>query len=101
MRIAFAIVKLFPGGGLQRDCVAIARAIGRRGHAVAILTAERDASDFAAGLDVSVLPAHASTNHRRQEVFSDRVAAAKGDYDLLVGFNKLAGLDVLYCADAS
>ncbi len=95
MRIAFAIVKLFQGGGLQRDCVEIARAVARLGHEVTILTAERDASDFTAGLDVSVLPARGATNHRRQEVFSAEVAAAKGGYDLLVGFNKLAGLDVL------
>jgi UDP-glucose:(heptosyl)LPS alpha-1,3-glucosyltransferase len=100
MRIAFAIVKLFPGGGLQRDCVEIARAIARCGHEVAILTAERQAGDFAGDLDVAVLPARGRTNHRRQEAFSAAVAAAKGDYDLMVGFNKLAGLDVLYCADA-
>ncbi len=27
MKIAFAIVSLFPGGGLQRDCVEIAGAV--------------------------------------------------------------------------
>ena len=38
MRIAFAIVSLFPGGGLQRDCVEIAKLVRGLGHDVTIYT---------------------------------------------------------------
>lgn len=101
MRMAFAIVKLFPGGGLQRDCLALARGLQARGHAVEILTAERAAGDFADGLTVRELPVAARTNHGRQAAFAARVAAAAADFDAVIGFNKLPGLDALYCADPS
>jgi UDP-glucose:(heptosyl)LPS alpha-1,3-glucosyltransferase len=103
MRIAFAIMKLFPGGGLQRDCVEIARHCRGRGHEVAIFTSNKDESDFADDLAVVVLPIRQSTNHRMLEEFaaSFRWAAALQQFDLRVGFDKLTHLDVLYCADPS
>ncbi|NVO14986.1 MAG: glycosyltransferase family 4 protein [Rhodoplanes sp.] len=101
MRMAFAIVKLFPGGGLQRDCLALARVVQARGHAVEILTAERAAGDFADDLAVRALPVAARTNHGRQAAFSTRVAAEAARFDAVIGFNKLPGLDALYCADPS
>jgi UDP-glucose:(heptosyl)LPS alpha-1,3-glucosyltransferase len=103
MRIAFAIMKLFPGGGLQRDCVEIARHCRQRGHDVVIFTSFKDESDFADDLAVVVLPIRQSTNHRMLEEFaaSFRWAAALQQFDLLVGFDKLTHLDVLYCADPS
>ena len=103
MRIAFAIMKLFPGGGLQRDCVEIARYCRQRGHDVVIFTAFKDASDFADDLAVAVLPIRQHSNHRRLEEFaaSFRWVASLQGFDLLVGFDKLTHLDVLYCADPS
>src|SRR5258707_14309915 len=103
MRIAFAIMKLFPGGGLQRDCVEIARQCRQRGHDVVIFTSFKDDSDFADGLAVVVLPIRQRPNHRMLEEFaaSLRWAAALQQFDLVVGFDKLTHLDVLYCADPS
>lgn len=103
MRIAFAIMKLFPGGGLQRDCVEIARHCRERGHDVVIFTSFKDDSDFADDLAVAVLPIRPGTNHRMLEQFSAsfRWAAALQRFDLLVGFDRLTHLDVLYCADPS
>jgi UDP-glucose:(heptosyl)LPS alpha-1,3-glucosyltransferase len=103
MRIAFAIMKLFPGGGLQRDCVEIARYCRQRGHDVVIFTAFKDASDFADDLAVAVLPIRQHSNHRMLEEFaaSFRWVASLQGFDLLVGFDKLTHLDVLYCADPS
>ena len=44
----------------------------------------------------------ALTNHDRQYQFaSEFVRQAANEYDLLAGFDKLLGLDILYCADAS
>jgi len=103
MRIAFAIMKLFPGGGLQRDCVEIARYCRQRGHDVVIFTSHKDSSDFAGDLAVAVLPIGPTTNHRMLEEFatSFRWMASLQGFDLLVGFDKLTNLDVLYCADPS
>ncbi len=103
MRIAFAIMKLFPGGGLQRDCVEIARHCRRRGHDVVIFTSCKDESEFAEDLAVAVLPVRPGSNHRMLKEFaaSFRWAAALQQFDALVGFDKLTHLDVLYCADPS
>lgn len=103
MRIAFAIMKLFPGGGLQRDCVDIARQVWSRGHEVVIFTSFKDDSDFADDLSVAVLPIKPGTNHRMQQDFAAtiRLAVSLQKFDLVVGFDKLTHLDVLYCADPS
>jgi UDP-glucose:(heptosyl)LPS alpha-1,3-glucosyltransferase len=101
MHFAFAIVKLFPGGGLQRHCVDIARRVQQRGYAVTIFTSQQ-AGGIAEDLPVRILDISGYTNHGRQRSFSDAFAkAAGGRFDLLVGFDKLGGLDVLFCSDRS
>lgn len=102
MRIAFGIVTLFPGGGLQRDCLEIARLVARRGHDVVIYTEHASGDVSSGGIPVVTLPNGAVTNHGRQHGFAvDFRKAAQADCDLVVGFNNLIGLDVLYCADPS
>jgi UDP-glucose:(heptosyl)LPS alpha-1,3-glucosyltransferase len=102
MRIAFAIVSLFPGGGLQRDCVEIARLIRDQGHDVAIYTSRIHDYMLADELPILLLQNDAITNHQRQYRFAvDFLRETSDRYDLLVGFDKLLGLDVLYCADPS
>jgi UDP-glucose:(heptosyl)LPS alpha-1,3-glucosyltransferase len=102
VRFALAIVSLFPGGGLQRDCVEIARRLRAAGHRVTIFTSRTTGSEFAADLSPQVLPVSAGTNHEWLEKFSAEFQkAAAGKFDLLVGFDKLSSLDVLYCADRS
>jgi len=102
MRIAFAIVSLFPGGGLQRDCVDIARRVRKLGQDVTIFTSRKSDDGFAADLPLRILKVDEYTNHRRQRAFSDEFRRrSKGQFDLLVGFDKLSGLDILYCSDRS
>jgi UDP-glucose:(heptosyl)LPS alpha-1,3-glucosyltransferase len=103
MRIAFAIVSLFPGGGLQRDCLDIACRVQSRGHNVTIFTSRISGDEFAAkGLQLRILSNGKYTNHDRQRQFSDEFTkAALGNFDLLVGFDKLSCLDVHYCSDPS
>jgi UDP-glucose:(heptosyl)LPS alpha-1,3-glucosyltransferase len=99
MNLAFAIVSLFPNGGLQRDCMAIARLLGAQGHQVTIFTS-RLTGDVGSGLNVEVLPVNAWTNHGRNAAFSKALAQrCVGKFDRIVGFDKLENLDVLYCAD--
>src|ERR1700688_1175149 len=102
MRFAFAIVSMFPGGGLQRDCVDIARRVRALGHEVTIFTSRLSGSEFAKDLPLRTLNIRGSTNHSWQRAFSDEFSrVASGEFDLLVGFDKLRGLDVLYCSDRS
>ena len=102
MRIAFGIENLFAGGGLQRDCIDIAKLVQNCGHDVVIHTA-RDRGDAPVGdVPVVVLENGARSNHRKQYQFSiDFLRHASHGFDLKVGFGKLLGLDVLYCADPS
>ena len=99
MNLAFAIVSLFPHGGLQRDCMAIARLLAAQGHQVTIFTS-RLTGDVGSDLNVEVLPVLAWTNHGRNAGFSKALARrCVGQFDRIVGFDKLENLDVLYCAD--
>jgi UDP-glucose:(heptosyl)LPS alpha-1,3-glucosyltransferase len=103
MHFAFAIVSMFPGGGLQRDCVEIARRVRKLGHEVTIFTSRKFGDRYAEDLPLRILNVRSYTNHRRQRAFSDefhRVAASQ-QFDYLVGFDKLGGLDILYCSDRS
>ena len=94
MRIAFAIANLFPGGGLQRDCIEIAKLIRKAGHEIVIHTARLNRSIASDNLAVVVLPNTARTNHSRQQRFAaDVLAATAGTFDALVGFEKLSGLE--------
>jgi len=102
MRIAFAIVSLFPGGGLQRDCVDIAHRVRELGHEVTIFTSRKFGDGFGADLPLQILPVDERTNHRRQSAFSDEFRRhCAGNFELLVGFDKIGGIDVLYCSDRS
>jgi glycosyltransferase involved in cell wall biosynthesis len=101
MRIALGIVKLFPEGGLQRDCIRLARILTGRGHDVTIFTSEnRWPPDRLPGR-IELLPVRAYTNHRIDLNFAQRLAVATAGFDRVVGFNKLTGLDFYYCGDPS
>jgi UDP-glucose:(heptosyl)LPS alpha-1,3-glucosyltransferase len=99
MRIALAIVSYFAGGGLQRDCVQIARRLIAKGNDVTIFASRSDGTH---PMDVKMefLPNRALTNHDRNVRFGHDIRRiAKGRFHRIVGFDKLPGLDILYCAD--
>lgn len=98
MKIALAIVSLFPSGGLQRDCMGIARRLMARGHDVTILASRRQ-GELPTDLKIELLPVSAWSNHGRDQRFAEAAAQRKPAFDRLAGFGKLTDLDVLYCAD--
>jgi UDP-glucose:(heptosyl)LPS alpha-1,3-glucosyltransferase len=100
MRIALGIVKLFPEGGLQRDCIRLARILTARGHDVTLFTSENNWTFDAPPCRIAQLPVRAYSNHRTDLKFAACLATATASgFDCVVGFNKLIGLDVYYCAD--
>src|SRR5687768_5910978 len=98
MRLALAISSLFPSGGLQRDCVNIARLLKEAGSDVVIVTADHRERMNSYGVPIEVWSSSALTNPGRDLQLGNKLAAASGTrFDRIVGFNKMPGLDVYYC----
>lgn len=100
MNIAFCLFKYFPYGGLQRDFLRIAELCRDRGHDVRVLTMVWE-GERPVNFDVEVLPVRALTNHGKAWKFSRAVRKRlqKKPADVVVGFNKMPGLDVYFAAD--
>jgi UDP-glucose:(heptosyl)LPS alpha-1,3-glucosyltransferase len=98
VKLAFCLFKYFPFGGLQRDFLSIAKECVSRGHEVDVFTmaweGEREPE-----LSITLLPSTANQNHSRIKQFTEAVTPYIQQHDLVVGFNKMAGLDVYYAAD--
>ena len=100
MTIAFALYKYFPFGGLQRDFLRIALECQKQGHKIRVYTTSWQ-GDKPEGFDIKFLRASGTANHTKMLDFQNRIQAdLKGEpATLLVGFNKMAGLDVYYASD--
>ncbi len=101
MRFAFTIFKYFPFGGIQRDLMKVVRECQARGHEVKVFTLRWEAPP-AEDLEVEVLPIVGLNRHSQYENFAAAVceAVAADRFDLVVGFNKMPGLDVYYAGDS-
>lgn len=100
MRIAFTLFHYFPYGGLERDMLTMARACAARGHQITIYT-QSWTGERPADIPVVILATRGLTNHGRARAFAQQFQAlrAQETLDLVVGFNKMPGLDVYYAAD--
>ena len=99
MRIAFGIFRLTPTGGLERNAIRLAELLTARGHRV-VLHATGGLELAPSGVDRVAIAASGWSNHGRLSAFSARYAAASAaGFDLVVGFQKFARLDLLYSAD--
>ena len=94
MKFAFCLFKYFPYGGLGRDFLRIARKCCERGHEVDVYAMEWQA-EFPSELSMNVFPGKGFTNHGRCASFVRQIAGRlqKGNYDAVVGFNRMPGLD--------
>lgn len=100
MKLAFCLFNYFPFGGLQRDFIRIARECVRRNHSVDVYTMKWE-GEKEPGLNIICLPVSARQNHTRCQQFVTQVQhkLIETKYDLVVGFNKMPGLDIYYAAD--
>ncbi len=100
MKISFAIFKYFPHGGLQSDFRRIVTECVNRGHEVIIYAGAWEGPEIP-GTTLRKVPVRGWTNHARAKSFERRLPAMRGgDADaVLVGFNRMAGLDVYFAAD--
>lgn len=100
MKLAFCLYRYFPYGGLQRDFLRIAKECVRRGHSVDVFTMRWE-GDKDPDLNITVLPVNGWQNHTRAQHFVSKLESLfqKTQYDLIIGFNKMPGLDLYYAAD--
>lgn len=100
MQIAFCLFKYFPFGGLQRDFLRIAQTCQQRGHSVHVYVMHWEGA-IPRGFQVHYVHVKAFTNHGRAQAFSQQVnkQLQRSHYDVVVGFNRMPGLDVYFAAD--
>ena len=100
MKIALCLFKYFPFGGLQYNLRVIAEACVARGHSVRVYAGQWQ-GPVPPGLELVEVAPRGLTSQARQRRFARFVAAHRLAYPvgLLVGFNKMPGLDVYYAAD--
>ena len=100
MKFAFCIFKFFPYGGLQRDFLRIMQTCVSHGHEVDVYTL-RWKGEVSEGINLFILPSIGLTNHTRAKYFSKKFQSAikHKSYNLIIGFNKMAGLDVYFAGD--
>ena len=100
MTIAFSLYHFFPYGGLQRDFLRIANHCQKLGCKIRVYTTcwqGEHPNDF----DIQLLTAQGITNHGKMTSFYKQVKGSLIEQSdiLLIGFNKMPGLDVYYAAD--
>ena len=102
MKIAFALLKYFPFGGLERDMLRMAEAAAYRGHHVVIYTSKwEDDTALPKGIEVKILKLFSMSNHGRMYEFSRKFSEAvrHGAFDIRVAFNRIPGCDFYFAAD--
>lgn len=100
MKLAFCLFRYFQFGGLQRDFLRIAHECLKRGHTVDVYSMKWE-GPHDPDLPVTLIPVKGWQNHTRSQSFVKNLKPflTRQKYDLVVGFNKMPGLDVYYAAD--
>ncbi len=100
MKLAFALFKYFPYGGLERDFLRIAKESQARGHEIHVFSFIWE-GDIPDGFNVTLIPVKGISNHQRIDDFSRKLTEhlLADSFDLVVGFNKMPDLDLYYAAD--
>ena len=100
MKIAFAIFKYFPWGGLQKDFMRTMSEVAARGHEVTCFTGSWE-GEIPSFIHVEMLPLKKVTNHGRaaefEKLFAEKIR--NGAFDRTVTFNRIGGTDVYFAGD--
>lgn len=100
MKLAFCLFKFFPYGGLQRDFIRILEACRIRGHEIHVYVTSWQ-GNIPADIHIHYIPTSGWQNHTIYTSFvaNANQALKNSKFDLIIGFNKMPGLDVYYAAD--
>lgn len=110
MKVALVLFDWFPHGGLQRDCLRIGLGLMRQGVAVEVICMSWE-GPVAEGI-TRVIPAISSPDNvfirnffsskvAKREAFAQFIVQHKSreNYDAVLGFNRVPGLDYYFAAD--
>lgn len=102
MKLAFCLFNFYPFGGLEQSFLNISKQALARGHQVDVFTRSWE-GDTPTGLNTVLLPCKALSNHALAKQYVQRLHSALAPlrHDIVVGFNRMPGLDVYYNADVS
>lgn len=100
MKLAFCLFNYFPYGGLQQDFLTILNTCITRGHQIDVYTMQWE-GDQPENIHLHCHPQKAMTNHGRAKAFSETMQKifSTTSYDVVIGFNKMPGLDIYFAAD--
>ncbi|MDG2090766.1 MAG: glycosyltransferase family 4 protein [Gammaproteobacteria bacterium] len=99
MKFAIVLYAYFPFGGLQQDLLKILKACRARQIDVTIFCMEWE-GERPLSAEIIVLPTQGYNKVSKREYFVEEMLMATSDnYDLIIGFNKMPGLDFYYAAD--
>ena len=101
-RIALAVFRLTPAGGLEQHALRLAAILAGRGCVVTVVTTRPPRKPPPAGVAVELVASRGSTNHGRLAAFAeDAAGAAAGRFDRTVAFHAIPGFEAIFCADPS
>ena len=101
MRIAFCLFEYSPYSGLSLDFRRILQESLKRGHDAHVFVSAWHGEQLE-GVPFTLLPAwRFASNHTKNKQFHDKLKSelTRNRFDIVVGFNKMPGLDVYYGAD--
>lgn len=100
MKLALCLFKYYPFGGLEQSFLNIAKEAVRQGHEVHVFTRQWS-GDCPEGIRLHLIRSRGLSNHVRCWNFARELKRhlAADTFDLVVGFNRMPGLDLYYCAD--
>jgi len=100
LQIAFVIDRYFEFGGLQRDCLRLARACSERDAEVTIITGSWS-GEKPANLTIREVDTNALTNTGKVEKLEQAMEGIRlaQPFDCVTGFKKMRGLDIYYAGD--
>ncbi len=100
MNIAFALYKYFPYGGLQRNMLSIAAACLNKGFTITIYAGSWDGAK-PKNINIKLFNGKQFTNYNRNIKFCQwlQQSVQHEPVDLLIGMNKMPGIDLYYAAD--
>ena len=100
MHFAFCLYKHFPYSGLSLDMLRIASECAQRGHKATVYTGSWE-GEVPDGVEVVLIKHFGLTNHTRAQSFHRKLRKQleNAHFDVVVGFNKIPGMDIYYCGD--
>lgn len=100
MKYAVCLYKFFPFGGLARDFMNIMQCCLQVDDTVDVYVMEWQ-GDVPEQFNVHIIETKGWSNHAKLQSYIDQLLPQlhQQNYDLVIGFNKMPGLDVYYAAD--